>query len=122
MKEIIQVRIWNPGKNKYEYSGDTPIMLAVFYKMTAVLFTFDNQEYEYSIGIKDVNRRDVYERDKVTLDNTKIGGKKYQGEIIWNDDQALSNLEWGLWTKKGYLRTDFLGILEVIGHVHEDEN
>lgn len=64
--------------------------------------------------------KDIYEGDVVQFDNTEIGGEKYLGEVVWNDDQTLGNLSWGLWTVKGYLHTDFLGYLEIIGNVHEN--
>ena len=75
-----------------------------------------------STGLLDKKGKEIYASDIVTFDNSEIGGKKYIGEIVWNDDQTLGNLEWGLWTKKGYLRTDFLGLIEVIGNVHESKS
>lgn len=75
------------------------------------------------IGIRDKNNKKIYGAvgkkggDVVDFDNSDIGGEKYRGEIVWCDDQTLGNLEWGLWTKKGYLHTDFLGSIEVIGTV-----
>ena len=62
-RKIMQVRIWNPEKACYEYSGGTPSMLAVFYRHTAKLFTFHEQEYEYSTGFKDKNGVEIYEDD-----------------------------------------------------------
>ena len=78
------------------------------------------EEPEFYICRKDKNGKELYERDIITFDDTEIGGGKCKGEIVWNDDQSLSRLEWGLWTKQGYLPTDFLGAIEVIGNIHEN--
>ncbi len=58
--------------------------------------------------------------DIIEFDDTEIGGDKCVGEIIWCDDQALGNLEWGLWTKDGYYRTNFLGKIKLLGNKHEN--
>jgi uncharacterized phage protein (TIGR01671 family) len=71
-------------------------------------------------GLKDFKGKDVYEGDVIKLDDSQIGGSKVTGEVIFNNDQCLSNLEWGLWLSNGYHSTDFLGTLEVIGNIHEN--
>ena len=72
------------------------------------------------IGIKDKNGKDVYESDIIIFDNSQIGGKRITGEVIFNTDQTLSNLEWGIWTKDGYHPTDFLGEIEIIGNIYQN--
>lgn len=76
---------------------------------------------EQFTGLKDMNGKEVYEGDIVKFDNSDIGGKKYTGEIIWCDDPTVGCLGWGLWIKNsGYLHTDFLGSIEVIGDIHKN--
>ena len=72
------------------------------------------------IGIKDKYGKDVYEFDIIIFDNSQIGGKRITGEVIFNTDQTLSNLEWGIWTKDGYHPTDFLGEIEIIGNIYQN--
>ena len=72
------------------------------------------------IGIHDDKRTEVYEGDVVKFDNSDIGGGVYIGEVIFNTDQTLGNLEWGLWNSRGYFHTDFLGKLEILGNVYEN--
>lgn len=71
-------------------------------------------------GLKDKNGKEVYEGDIIEFDNTEIGGTKTTGEVVFNTDITLSKLEWGLWTRKGYYRTDFLGRIEIIGSIHQN--
>lgn len=71
-------------------------------------------------GLKDKNSVDVYDGDIIIFDNTDIGGERITGEVMFNTDRSLSGLEWGIWTKKGYYRTDFLGDIEVIGNIHKN--
>ncbi len=72
------------------------------------------------INLRDKNGKEIYENDIVIFDNSDIGGHKIIGKIIFNTDQTLSNLEWGILTQNGYFSTNFLGTIEVIGNIYEN--
>lgn len=124
MKQIIQVRIWNPERNRFEYSGGTPTMMAAFYRRTAKLFTFHEQEYEYSTGRKDKNGLEMYGRDVVDI-NARVNRTLKQRAIIifyasaWQVDmgpfypKAKEGWMEGL---NGILHTE----IEVIGNCHQN--
>lgn len=80
----------------------------------------DSIELMQYTGLRDKNGKEIYEGDVIILDNSDIGGEKIIGEIIWCDDQTLGCLGFGLWTKKGYLHTNLLGHIEVIGNIYEN--
>lgn len=63
---------------------------------------------------------DIWEHSIIVIDSQEIGGDKITGEVVFNNDQTLSNLEWGLWTKHGYYVTDFLGRITVLGNVFDN--
>jgi hypothetical protein len=108
MREI-KFRAWDKKYHKMYY-GDIRAALA---------YPDENVVIEQFTGLRDVYGVEVYEGDIIRIDNEIIGGAVIDGEMIFNTDPTLGNLEWGLWTDKGYHRTDFLGGLEVIGTVHE---
>ena len=72
------------------------------------------------IGLRDCKGRDIYENDIVIFDNSDIGGERHEGVVERNLDLTLDSLAWGLWIpKRGWLRTDFLGHIQIIGNIFE---
>ena len=76
-------------------------------------------------GLKDKNGVEIYEGDRVIFDNSDIGGERYEGIVEWNADPTLDGLCFGLFIPpdihgfSGWLSTDFLGDLEVVGNIFE---
>ncbi len=76
-------------------------------------------------GLKDKNGVEIYEGDKIIFDNSDIGGQRYKGIVEWNVDPTLDGPCFGLFIPpdihgfSGWLSTDFLGDLEVVGNIFE---
>ena len=74
----------------------------------------DLKTIQRCLGVTDEYKRLVYEGDTIMLDQTEIGGEKITGEVIFNIDTTLSRFEFGLWTKNGYMKTDFMGKIWIL--------
>jgi uncharacterized phage protein (TIGR01671 family) len=128
MREI-KFRAWfhvNPVNYQY-YKGkllNPNQMFTDSWDGQCLLFAHEGQPVEIMqyIGLKDKNGQEIYDGDIIIFDNREIGGGRITGEVIFNTDQTLGNLEWGIFTKDGYHTTDFLGEIEVIGNIYENPN
>ncbi len=65
-------------------------------------------------------KRSVYEGDYIIFDDSEIGGQRVKGEVLFNTDQSLGPIGWGLETCRGYRNTDFLGHITIIGNRFDD--
>ena len=125
MREL-KFRAWDKAQNKM-YTGvgfdsidSFPRRLYAVEVGPLPFICFEDVEIMQFTGVKDEYKVDVYEKDIIIFDNSDIGGSKYTGTIVWCNDPTLDSLGWGLWTSKGYLRTDFLGRIKIIGNEHEN--
>jgi len=118
----IQIKVWD--KKEKKMSIGMPLSMLAGFLVGQYLKGKDLSDLEYLeyTGLIDKKKREIYEGDVVRFDDREIGGNLYVGEVIFNTDQALGFLGWGLWTEKGFFQTDFLGSLEIIGNVYEDSH
>ena len=125
-RKIMQVRIWNPEKACYEYSGGTPTMLVMFYQQTAKLFTFHEQEYEYCTGLLDKDGVEIYDGDIVKL-CYGIPPTFDTLLIEYADDETVADISVSGWWMRnmrkngvsGSLCKTYENDLEVIGNIHK---
>lgn len=117
MERELKFRAWNKDYSEMSYFELHETDRGYFIEGQTDITKLPTMQF---IGLKDKNGAEVYEGDVIELDSTIIGGKAIRGKVIWNNDTTMSRLEWGVWTKKGYYPTDFMGYLEVIGNIYEN--
>jgi len=122
----IKFRVWDKESNSFvEPSWNEITLNQLFDTGAGCGYVF--QQYT---GLKDKNGVEVYEGDKIIFDNSDIGGEVYNGVVEWNTDQTLGGIGLGLWVpsvsfdghfyqRAGWLETDFLGSIEVVGNIFE---
>lgn len=76
-------------------------------------------ECMYTTGLFDSDGIEIYEGDILEVDSREIGGDVLVGEVMWCDDLSIAPPSFGLWTKKGFVKADFIGKLRVIGNKFE---
>ena len=108
MKEIKKCRIWDPEKNKYEYSGGTPMMQSTFFEYSARGHAVYNQCYEYSTGLYDKDGKERYDGDIIRR-NT---GYTFVEEQKWFSLGGAGNAK-----AYGY---DYHPEDEIIGNIHDN--
>lgn len=128
MKKIrdFKFRMWD-AKSKCMMDWNCIMQYAWNASNKSLIYAIFEQKFEHWIlmqwiGLWDKNKKDIYEGDIVIFDNSEIGGERVTGIVVFNDDQTLGPLAWGLWTKRGYMNTDFLGHIEVIGNEYENKD
>jgi len=135
---VIKFRAWDNKEKKMLYDSDLETYGTPLISLEGILCSswtseggggveklVDEQDryiLQQFTGLLDKNGKEIYEGDVIEIDYRSIAVDCtiYKGEVFFNTDRSLSNLEWGLWTKKGYHRTDFLGELKIIGNIYEN--
>lgn len=108
-----------PYKQRYDYESGFVYAFSEDYSEFYAHENYESSDEEFKVMQFAFRSHeiDLYEGDIIELDSTEIGGKKYIGEIAFNDDPTLSNLGWGLWViSGGYLTTDFMGRIKLLGN------
>lgn len=107
MREIKQIRAWNPYTSEWVYSGRTPSMLAGFWR-DAMAKGYEN--FCDETGLKDKNGMEIWEGDLL-----KNKGSQLINEVMYNDGS--------FWIQNSMF-DDMLGKfnhqLGVIGNIYEN--
>jgi uncharacterized phage protein (TIGR01671 family) len=124
MQREIKFRVWTGIKMEYNVVVGK---LGAFYvegldpKDSACLSPFntiyqpDTPVMQYT-GLKDKNRKEIYEGDVVSINKDKISGKN--GRVVFNNGAFIVITEVGKWSLFYYDPKDVQ--LEVIGNIYEN--
>ena len=124
MNQKITYRVWDKKENRFRHKNEALITPQgdIFSDYSGIL---ENDRFivQQCIGLKDVKYdKDIYEGDILKL-GPSDGNPDIPviiGEVVFNMNNALSILEWGLFTEGGYHSTDFLGEKEILGNIFEN--